>query len=145
MHERNRRWFLKATGATLATAAVAGCIGDDDDVDDDAWEDVRSITLEGYATHWLGIEPDFIEDEENPTLVLFDGEEYTIEWINGDGIDHDLEIQDDDGEVLYSTDTVSAQGESDSVTFTATEDMVQYECSYHRGVQRGDIEVRTSD
>lgn len=142
MSDRNRRWFLKAAGATIATAAVAGCIGDDDDNDDANWEDVREIVLRGYATHWEGVEPDFIDGDQNMTLVLYEGEEYTIEWINGDGIDHDLEIQDGDGNVLYSTETVSSSGESASVTFTASADMAAYECSYHRGIQRGDIEIR---
>lgn len=138
MQDRNRRWFLKAAGATVATAAVAGCLGDDDDAD---WTDVREITLDGYADGWVGVEPSFIEDETNPTLVLQEGEEYTITWVNRDNVAHDLEIQNDEGDILYVTDTVETEGESASITFTATDEMVFYECSYHRGIQAGDIEV----
>lgn len=142
MHDRNRRWFLKATGATIATAALAGCTGDDNGAADGDWEDVRTIVLEAYATHWEGVEPDFIAGDENMTLVLYEGEEYTIEWINGDNVTHDIEIQDGDGNVLHVSDEVSTQGESTELTFTATDDMARYECSWHRGVQAGDIEVR---
>lgn len=141
MPNRNRRWFLQATGAALATATLAGCIGDDDDVDEEEWEDVREIYLLGYQSHWEGVEPDFIEGDENPTLVLQEGEEYTIEWENGDGIDHDLRIEDDGGDTLESTETVGTSGDTASVTFTATEDMVTYICNYHRTTQVGDIDV----
>lgn len=141
MQARNRRWFLRAAGATIATAAIAGCVGDDGSDDEDAWADVSEITLEGYSTGWVGVSPDVIADEENPTLVLQEGEEYTIEWINGDNLAHDMEIQDSDATVLHETETVETEDESTSVTFEATAEMTAYECSYHRGIQRGDIEI----
>lgn len=141
MVKHTRRRFLLA-GATTLTVAIAGCVGDDNDTNGDGWEDVREIVLDGYFDRWEGVEPSFIEGESNPTLVLTEGETYTIEWINADGITHNLQIEDGDGNVLYETDDVSTEGEGDSVEFTATADMTTYICNWHRQQQVGDIDVQ---
>lgn len=147
MQTHNRRWFLKAVGATAATAAVAGCIGDDDDDDDigpDDWEGVTEIVVDGYADRWEGVEPEFIEGVENPTLYLTEGTEYTITWVNADGLLHDLQIWDDDDNLVddYASDETSTEGEEIDMDFTASSEMAQYACTYHwtQG-QIGPIEI----
>lgn len=147
MHARNRRWFLRAAGATAATALIAGCLGDDDDDDEigpDDWEGVTEIVIDGYADRWEGVEPDFIDGVTNPTLYLTEGTDYTITWVNADGLLHDLQLWDSDDDLVgdYISDESSTQGEEVAMDFTATEDMAQYACQYHymQG-QLGDIEV----
>lgn len=144
MEQHNRRWFLKASGATLATAAFAGCIGDDDDADPDEWEGVDRIVLRGYQSHWEGVEPSHIEGDQNPTLVLFEGQEYTFEWINGDGLRHDLQIFDADNNLVedYASEVLDNAEESTTMQVTATPAMARYICTFHSATQVGDIEIR---
>ena len=167
MQQTNRRSYLGAVGAMGAVAlapAVAGCLGGDEDesaaeddangdnggdTDDDGQADgfavdPGTISLEGYASHWEGVAPGSIEGEQNPTLVLEDGAEYTVEWTNADGVVHDLQIWDDGGDVVddAATDQVSGEGATAEVTFTATPEMVTYVCSFHRATQAGDIVVQ---
>ncbi|NGM68201.1 PKD domain-containing protein [Natronolimnobius sp. AArcel1] len=147
------------TGASLATAVVAGCLGDDDDEtaadtgDDGTDTDAGSngieieagteIVFDGYTHHWAGLEPDAIAGDENPTLILEEGGEYTMEWINADGVTHDLQIWDESDDVVddLATDSINEEGDSDSLEFTAESEMVTYVCSYHVGTQVGDLVV----
>lgn len=154
-----RRTYL--TGASAAAMVfVAGCLGgDDDDTDDGTNGDATNgnddteaettleagttIVLEGHASHWEGVQPDAIAGEENPTLVLEDGGEYELEWVNGDGIVHNLAIQDGDGATVddLKTEDVQPVGDrADPLSFTATTEMAQYVCEYH-APQQGDIVV----
>lgn len=41
--------------------------------------------FERDTSGWVGTEPEEIEAEENPTLILKEGEEYEIGWEQGDG------------------------------------------------------------
>jgi hypothetical protein len=155
MTNHARRTVLKAAGASTFAIAGAGCLGDDDgddggeNGDDDNGngefeiDPGAEIVLDGYSSHWEGIEPSEIEGEENPTLVLEDGEEYTMEWINADGIDHDLQIWDDGGDLVddLATDTLSGEDESASLEFTADAEMATYVCEYHESSQIGDLVV----
>ncbi|GEM_PF-1182664 len=161
-----RRTFTITLGSALAVG-LAGCAddtdgpepdddgdepeddGDEPDDDDDAGDTDgyeidagTEIVLDGYSTHWEGLEPSEIEGEENPTLVLEAGEEYTIEWVNADGVLHDLQIWDDDDVVddLVS-DEVEEEGESATLEFEASEEMASYVCSYHQAQQIGDLVV----
>lgn len=160
MQQSNRRRFLGAVGAVALAPAVAGCLGGDEDEpepDDDTNGDTGgdgqadgfevdpgTISLEGYASHWEGVAPGSIEGEQNPTLVLEDGAEYTVEWTNADGVVHDLQIWDDGGDVVddAATDQVSEEGATAEVTFTASPEMVTYVCTFHRAMQVGDIVVQ---
>ena len=155
----SRRRVLKIAGAASATALVAGCTGngDDDpepaddgngngddngdDVDPADWEGVDTIELDAYTAAWEGLAPAAIEGEDNPTLVLFEGEEYTFTWYNGDGSGHNIEIWDENEEVVedYATDIVD-DDEQTLEGVVATEDMAYYRCDPHAGMQ-GDIEV----
>lgn len=144
------RTFL-ATSGSASVAILAGCIGSGDDSDEptddesDGFEisSGTTIVLDGYSSHWEGIEPSEIEGVENPTLVLSEGEEYEIEWINADNIVHNLEIHDTDGQQVDTlvTEDIQEEGErSEPLSFTASENMSEYICNYHP-VQRGDLIV----
>ena len=140
----SRRTVLKLGGAAASTAIVAGCLGngdDDETVDPDDWEDVEEIELEGTAQEWIGASPGHIDGESNPTLVLFEGNEYEITWENADDLPHDFQIRDDDDTVLEETERVETEGETASVTFEATEEMTTYICSFHEADQVGDIQI----
>ncbi|WP_394739940.1 PKD domain-containing protein [Natronococcus roseus] len=151
MTDHTRRTVLKAAGASTIAIALAGCAGDDDNGDDEEngadgefeIEAGTEIVLDGYSSHWEGLEPSEIEGEENPTLVLEEGEEYTMEWINADGVAHDLQIWDEDDELVddLATDSIEDEGESDSLEFTAEPEMVTYVCEYHETNQIGDLVV----
>ena len=150
--ERNtaRRTVLKATGATLALALVAGCTGDDDDGGDDGGGGDAggfevapgTVSFDGYSSHWEGVGGD-IDGERNPTLVLEDGGEYTFEWTNADNMLHDLQIWDADEDVVDDliSDETDVDGETVSLTFTASADMAYYVCSYHQVQQIGELVV----
>lgn len=120
-------------------------VGDAEPVDGFEIDPDETIVFEGYITHWEGVEPDPLAGEENPTIVLQEGEEYEMRWINGDDQFHNLEIWDEDEEIvddLVTEDIDSEGGESEPLAFTASEEMVTYVCRYHQGQQRGDIVVQ---
>ncbi|KDE58292.2 hypothetical protein EL22_05920 [Halostagnicola sp. A56] len=160
--------MIQYTGAAATTAVIAGCGGNGDDGDDggdggdgggdggggnggdggetdvSAWEDVEEIELEGVTSGWVGIAPDPIADEENPTLVLFNGQEYTITWENGDGQEHNLQILNGDGQVVddYETDLISSEGESATLEgVQASDEMTNYICEPHESTMDGDIQI----
>lgn len=151
-YARGRRQFVLLAGGVM-TATLAGCVGDDDDNDvgdDDA--DVEgfeidpgtTIEFEGYTEHWLGLAPESIDGEENPTLILEDGGEYEMGWTNGDGALHNLEIRDDDREIVddLQTESLDETDATDSLSFTASPEMTTYICRYHETTQRGDLVVQ---
>ncbi|WP_255169453.1 plastocyanin/azurin family copper-binding protein [Natrononativus amylolyticus] len=126
---------------------------DEDDEDDEngaadleEWEDVDEIVLDGYTPGWEGVEPSVIEGEENPTLVLFEGQEYDITWENMDGEPHNIEIWDDDGEIVddYETETIEEEGETQTLTIEASEEMAEYVCVVHPGTMIGDVQIETN-
>ena len=150
----SRRTAMAMVGAT-GVALLAGCNGDDDEepadeepeeVDIEEWEDVDEFYFDGQIEYWGGVEPAIIEGEENPTITLIEGQEYDFTWINVDGVEHNLEIRDEDGDIVddYQSDDVSEEGEEASVDgVVATEEMVTYICRYHETTQVGDINVET--
>lgn len=151
--EINRRRFIGVTAATASAALLAGCSDDDSPpTDDDGGEDEpdgfaidpgTEVVFDGYTQHWEGISPAAIEGEENPTLILEEGAEYTFEWINADNVMHDLQFRDAGGDVVndFETDPVQEEGESATLEVTADSAIVEYVCSYHVGTQSGDIVI----
>lgn len=137
----SRRRFLGAATGVAVTSALAGCLGNGDDgtdptADEDdpaAWEDVREIRLMGYTRGWVGDEPELIDGITNPTIVLFEGEEYEITWENGDGGRHNIEIWDEEDAVVdgLATDLVTQRGATQSIQFTASPEAHQYVCEPH--------------
>ena len=65
-----------------------------------------------FPNFWL-INSSEIEGENNPTLLLEEGEDYTIEWINADGVNHDLQIWDESDDLVddLATDSIDAERE----------------------------------
>ena len=144
------------------TASGAGCLGDDGDDDDDADANDENddddgndtdgfeidpgtpIVFDGYIEMWEGVEPASIEGEANPTLILEDGGDYEIEWVNADGSTHNLEIRNEDDEIVDDlvTDDVGTVDDGDSLSFTATEEMMTYICKFHVTSQLGELIVR---
>jgi hypothetical protein len=167
MAERNqcsRRTVLRLAGAS-SVVLVAGCTtGDDEDENgeeepdeeengeedgDDAaedWADVEEFYFEGRVEAWTGLEPELIADEDNPTITLIEGQEYDFRWVNADGIEHNMEIRDENDQIIeeYQSDSVQEEGEEATIEgVTATEEMVRYICTYHESTQVGDIEVES--
>ncbi|RQG90164.1 hypothetical protein EA462_09250 [Natrarchaeobius halalkaliphilus] len=165
--ETDRRTILRHVGATLAgsLSASAGCLDrnteprTDDadepiveeaeatalegDADPDAWTDVESIRLDGYVGGWVGVEPPHIDRIENPTLVLFDGSEYEITWMNRDGVKHNLALHDVEETVVgeYATGVTEEIGATTTLEFVARSEMVRYICEHQPAIQYGSIDV----
>ena len=143
----DRRTFLTGTAATAAVALTAGCLGDDDGddgddgIDEEAWEGVTEIYLEGRTESWTGVEPDPIDGEQNPTLVLTEGETYEVTWENMDGDNHNFEVRDGGGATLQESELMGEEGETQTVEIEATADMAEYVCTPHAGTMVGDIEI----
>ena len=144
-HDRTRRLVLKALGATGATTALGGLAAaqDDDDDDDDDGDDERRIVLGGQVDYWFGIYPDAIQGEENPTLYLEPGRQYSITWLPIDEQTHQFQILDDGGNVLVETDSAEGFVSVLTIGFTASEEMAVYRCEYHPESMQGRIRQGT--
>ncbi|WP_440771453.1 cupredoxin domain-containing protein [Natronorubrum sp. DTA28] len=149
----SRRRALALSGAALATG-IAGCTGSSDDESDDGdkwqqpldpddWEDVDEIRLMGYTGGWEGAEPDLIDGIRNPTLLLFDGNEYELTWENGDGVNHNLAIRNEDNRVISGlrTSDVRSRGDTATLEFEANTNMHEYLCEPHPRRMLGYIHV----
>ena len=101
----------------------------------------NTFELGGRTSGWVGQAPSSIEGTTNPTLEMTAGEEYTVTWENLDGVPHDFKILDSQGNEIVGTETITEQGATASVTFTATENMAEYYCSIHPTRMRGDVSV----
>jgi laccase len=125
--------------SVIKSAALAGMVGMSGVV---SGQDVISdgvIELDGETSGWVGVSPEEIEGETNPTLSLTAGEDYTVEWTNVDGAAHNFAINDEEGEEILSTDAVSGEGETQTIEFTATEEMAEYVCQPHPDLMAGQI------
>ncbi|MFC4436260.1 MULTISPECIES: hypothetical protein [Natrialbaceae] len=159
----DRRTFLSGAAATVATASVAGCLRGEDESDGgdesepivdvaetiegdtspEAWREVERIRFDGYVGGWVGVEPSHIDRVENPTLVLFEGRPYEITWENRDNVKHNLAIYDAEEQLVdeYATDVVADVGGTETLAFTATDEMETYICEHQPAIQLGDIEI----
>ncbi|MFD1565206.1 plastocyanin/azurin family copper-binding protein [Haloarchaeobius amylolyticus] len=149
----SRRTALKLTGAAASTALIAGCSGGGNGngngngngggSDGVEIESGTEVDFSGQTTHWEGLAPSDIEGEQNPTLILQEGEEYTFGWSEGDGANHNLEIRDSNGEIvddLTTGDPVAEPGDDQTLTFEANSDMAVYRCDPHPQME-GEIVV----
>ncbi|WP_231186408.1 PVC-type heme-binding CxxCH protein [Haladaptatus sp. DYF46] len=122
---------------------------EDDDDNDDNGDDsgpidpTSTIQFDAKTSGWVGTEPDSINEDTNPTLLLVSGETYTIKWTNGDGAPHDFYILDSEGNEIEGTELVLEQGESATIEFTATEEIAGYYCSVHPTSMRGSVEFES--
>jgi plastocyanin len=159
----SRRRFLRALGAASAVAGAGGAAGAQDTTAEDerrgtttdgdgqetttegdrttVAEDATTIVLGGRTEYWLGLAPAAIEGERNPTLQLREGERYRLVWVNLDGVEHELIVEDGDGEELVESDSNEETGATASVAFTASESMAEYYCEYHPEEMRGSVEL----
>ena len=152
----SRRTAMKLTGAAAATALVAGCSdggggggggGGDDGGDGGSGgveiEPDSEILFIGNIGGWEGKSPSDIEGEDNPTIILQEGESYEIGWDEGDGNGHNFEIRDDSGEVVddYETEVVEEPGEDQILSIEATSEMAAYVCNPHENAMNGEIQV----
>ncbi|MFP9191724.1 cupredoxin domain-containing protein [Natronosalvus vescus] len=113
----------------------------------DSWG-VDEFVFDARSSGFTGVEPAVIADEENPTLVLTEGEEYTLTWRNADGHAHNIEVWNDDETVVgdYATEPMDVEGDSQSLTIEASPAMAEYVCAIHASWgKRGDLEIRAPD
>ena len=135
----SRRGFLRTTaGAAAAGGAAASGVAV---TSDDAAAQSETYRFGGEVEAWHGRAPSSIEGQDNPTIQLEAGTEYEVVWENLDGAPHDFTIQNGDGQNIVSTEQMSEQGATASMTFTASADMAQYICTVHPTTMVGDIEV----
>ncbi len=116
--------------------------------DPEAWEGVDEIVLSATTSSWEGLEPELIAGQENPTLVLSEGNEYVLTWENADGQSHNLEIWNDDEAVVadYSTELMAEENETQSLDIVATEEMTEYTCEVHVDWgKRAPIKIESAD
>ncbi|WP_408960101.1 PKD domain-containing protein [Natrinema sp. 74] len=135
--------MLALTGAATSTAFVAG-FADTDTGDSDGVEIEPDTQIEfyGQTSGWIGIAPDAIADERNPTLILQEGESYEIGWTRGDGAQHNIAIQNENDEVVDDLATeVVTDPEDQWLEFEASSEMVSYLCEVHPTSMVGDIQV----
>ncbi|WP_227357046.1 cupredoxin domain-containing protein [Haladaptatus salinisoli] len=135
-----RRAVLRAFGGAGVAAGASDAAG--------AQETTRGISVEGTpiilggeVKHWLGLAPSRIHGEENPALRLRAGRTYTLVWINVDGKEHELIVEDSNGNELVATESASTPGATRHVTFTARREMNQYYCEYHPKSMRGNVRL----
>ncbi|MFA9501696.1 PKD domain-containing protein [Natrinema sp. H-ect1] len=146
----SRRRMLGLTGVAASTAFIAGCGGNGNgngngnggggggiEIDPET-----QIEFDGQTSGWVGIAPDAIADEENPTLILQEGETYEIGWTTGDGAEHNIAIYDENDEVVddLATERVT-EPEDQWLEFEASSEMVTYICEVHPTTMVADIQV----
>jgi plastocyanin len=142
VQKTTRRRILQMAGGTLligvASASASAQEGDE------ALDPDTRIVLEAITEGWVGVEPEEITDEENPTLTLQDGESYEIGWEEGDGVSHNIELVDENDEVIedYETEEATEGGDDQFIEFDATDEIVEYVCRIHPETMRGEIEIQ---
>ncbi|WP_135830433.1 cupredoxin domain-containing protein [Halorussus halobius] len=133
-----RRAFVRrAGGAAGAAGATAVGLG----AGEDASAQAQRYEFGGHTLAWRGRSPEGIADTENPTIELDAGTEYEFWFENVDGAPHNIAVQDADGNTLEESETVSEEGATASITFTATPEMTQYICIVHPTTMVADLEV----
>ncbi len=130
-----RRQFLTAAAATGVVVSAGGFVH--------ARQQGQEIQLVGMVEAWEGVAPSDIEGQTNPTLTLTAGQDYTVTWENGDGQPHNFAIRDANGENIVASEVMSEQGTTQSVEFTATEEMAQYVCEVHPSSMVGEVQTDT--
>ena len=125
---------------TLAASGVAAGLGTVASAQEDTGEP-EQIMLSGPSHGWIGMAPEEIEQQLNPTLELEAGRTYEVTWTNADGVAHNFVILSADGEQLLRSEIIEAAGVEQTVEFEATEEMSEYFCEVHPDSMRGDIAV----
>ena len=92
-------------------------------------------------SEWVGVSPVEIEGTTNPTLTLIAGEKYAVEWTNSDGRPHNFTIEDSNDKKLVKSKVMPKEGTTQTVEFTASEEMDEYYSQPQQKEMRGNIEV----
>lgn len=130
MPSRRRFLSLAAAGTVAGISGVTGV---------KAQSQPETIRLGGEIAGWQGRAPESIAGETNPTLQLEAGTTYQVVWENLDGMGHNFVLLDSDGNALERTDVMSEEGQTQSLTFTAREEMVEYVCQPHISTMNGAV------
>ena len=93
------------------------------------------------GSEWVGVSPAEIEGRTNPTLTLIAGEKYAVEWMNSDGRPHNFTIEDSNDKKLVKSRVTPKEGTTQTVEFTASEEMDEYYSQPQQKEMRGNIEV----
>ncbi|AGN00426.1 PKD domain-containing protein [Salinarchaeum sp. Harcht-Bsk1] len=104
-------------------------------------EQATQITIDSSVDGWVGVTPSEIDGQTNPAIDLVSGEPYAFTWNNVDGVPHNLTIRNAAGDALLQTETVGEAGQSRTLEFTPTEEMVEYICSIHPQAMVGDLAI----
>ncbi|WP_205254117.1 MULTISPECIES: BGTF surface domain-containing protein [Halostella] len=140
--EGTERRAAAATRRTvLSVAAVGGPYAMFAGVHRSTDQESARIELGGETPGWVGRAPADIEGETNPTLTLTAGETYELVWENVDGAPHNVVIVDGEGSELVRSEIISEQGTTQTVEFTASEEMAEYYCEVHPNTMHGDVAV----
>jgi len=109
---------------------------------EDALDPAQTIRIKGDMGGWTGVEPESIRGVRNPTLVLQEGETYTMEWRNVDGVYHNVALASEGlGQFFFVSSGVTGVDETEIVEFTAAEGMGAYLCTPHPEDMLGRIRV----
>jgi plastocyanin len=133
----SRRGFLKAAAATSAAAVGGGAVV----AAQDAQQGMAQVRLGGKVAGWQGVKPQSIKGETNPTLQFVAGQQVEVTWKNLDGQPHNFRVFDGNNNTLVDSKIMSEQGATQTVTFTAKKEMVEYDCELHPSTMVGDVSV----
>lgn len=145
----SRRHALRLAPGAAATSLLAGCFGSSED-DEPVRAEIESGTEIVFraTNNWTAKAPEAIAGADNPTLVLTEGERYTIGWDEGDGRVHNMELRGSDETYVedYATPVTPDPGEEQFIEFEALPEIEVYRCNGHgpshpQGSQEGTIVV----
>lgn len=118
----------------------------------DSQGETITFVLKAVTDEWRGYYPARIYDAVNPDLDVPPWEFYSPEpreilLENGDGLQHGLMIEGENGELLTGSDVVSNQGERVSVSYKPNFDegpmpiagRAQYYCPFHPDTEQGTL------
>lgn len=102
-------------------------------------QETTTYQFGGEVSGWQGQAPSSLQGQTNPTLNLQPGTQYEVTWENLDGAPHNFAIHDSGGSAIISSQIISEQGATQTVTFTASENMSEYICEVHPSTMVGNI------
>lgn len=140
-----RRGFMLGTAGAAATSATGAASAQESGGNNSSGGGggsgpAQTFKFGGKIQGWQGPKS-FQGPKTNPTLSLQAGQTYKVTWKNLDGASHDFTINSSGGSTITSTKQMSSQGQTLSLTFTASPDMAEYICTVHPTTMVGKIQV----
>lgn len=147
--DKPRRRFLQIVGGASTLTGTIGFAAAQETTTDEAGRSTQTTTadeatpiiLGGQAAYWLGLAPEAIVNQQNPTLQLQSGQRYQLIWMNLDGERHQWQIEDGEENILQRTEPTRRVGATRSITFEATDSMARYRCRFHPDRMQGAVEL----